>query len=140
MSKYTTPLWSACLCARTVQYYTASLHLSHALFLMNQLLNHPLFSIEFYKRNLFSYHVHITWNGLLHDKRLSPTTNIVKHRVKINLFIQLIYNYKLWSLLSTTTTTTVLWSLYTTTSVSRQPQLRSGGFCWSNALLPACPC
>jgi len=39
------------------------------------------------------------------------------------------------------TTTAVLWSLYRTACVSWQaPELRTGGFCWSKILLPACPC
>jgi len=36
--------------------------------------------------------------------------------------------------------TTVLWPLYRTTCVSRHPQLRTGGFCWSRVLLPTRPC
>jgi len=30
--------------------------------------------------------------------------------------------------------------VYTSTCVSQHPQLRTGGFCWSKVLLPACPC
>jgi len=36
----------------------------------------------------------------------------------------------------TTTTTAVLRPLYRTTCISRHPQLRTGGFCWSKVLLP----
>ena len=39
-----------------------------------------------------------------------------------------------------TTTITILWALYRTTSVSRHPQLATGGFRCSKVLLPACPC
>jgi len=38
------------------------------------------------------------------------------------------------------TTITVLWPLHRTTSISRNPQWRTGGFCWSKVLLLACPC
>jgi len=41
---------------------------------------------------------------------------------------------------TTEPTTIVLWPLYRSTSVSRHLQLRTGGFCWSKVLLPACPC
>ena len=36
--------------------------------------------------------------------------------------------------------TTVLRPLYRTTCIGRHRQLRTGGFCWSKVLLPACPC
>ena len=42
--------------------------------------------------------------------------------------------------LTSTTTTTILRPLYRTTYISRHPQLRTGGFCWSKVLLPTCPC
>jgi len=47
-----------------------------------------------------------------------------------------------WLIYNTTTTTTatILQPLYRTTCVSRHPQLRTGGFCWSKALLLASPC
>jgi len=32
------------------------------------------------------------------------------------------------------------WPLYRTTCISRHSQLRTGGFCWSKVLLPACRC
>jgi len=35
--------------------------------------------------------------------------------------------------------TTILWQSWRTTCVSRQPQLRTGGFCWSKVVLPVCP-
>jgi len=38
------------------------------------------------------------------------------------------------------TTGTILQLLYRTTCVSRHPYLRTGGFCWSTVLLPACSC
>jgi len=38
------------------------------------------------------------------------------------------------------TRTTSLWPLYTLTCISQHLQLRTGGFCWSKVLLPACPC
>ena len=37
-------------------------------------------------------------------------------------------------------TTTITWQLYRSACVSRQLQLRTGGFCWCKVLLPACPC
>ena len=39
-----------------------------------------------------------------------------------------------------TTTTTVLQVLYRSTCISWHFQLRTGGFCWCEVLLPACPC
>jgi len=36
--------------------------------------------------------------------------------------------------------TTILWLLYRTTCVSLQLQLRTGRFCWSKVLVPACSC
>ena len=36
--------------------------------------------------------------------------------------------------------TAILWPLYRITCVSQHLQLRTGEFCWSKALLPACPC
>jgi len=41
---------------------------------------------------------------------------------------------------ATTTTTTILQPLYRKTCINRHLQLRTGGFCWSKVLLPACPC
>jgi len=38
------------------------------------------------------------------------------------------------------TTTTILHTLYRTTCISQHLQLRTGGFCWSKVLLPACHC
>jgi len=34
----------------------------------------------------------------------------------------------------------ILWPLYRKTCVSRHPQLRTGGFCWSKVLLTICSC
>ena len=39
-----------------------------------------------------------------------------------------------------TTMTTILWPLHRTICVSRHPQLRSRGFCWSKVLLRTCCC
>ena len=39
-----------------------------------------------------------------------------------------------------TTTTIVLWPLYTSTCISWHFQLRTGGFCQCKVLLPTCPC
>ena len=36
--------------------------------------------------------------------------------------------------------TTVIWPLYRTTCIGWHPELRTGGFCCSKVLLPACPC
>ena len=53
--------------------------------------------------------------------------------------------YRVWEAFTFTFTTillstaTILRQLYRTTCVSRHPQSRTGGFCWSKVLLPACP-
>ena len=41
---------------------------------------------------------------------------------------------------TTASATTVSLPLYRSTCVSRHLQLRTGGFCWCNILLPTCPC
>jgi len=46
----------------------------------------------------------------------------------------------MWYVTTTTTTTTILWPLYRSTCISQHLQLRTGGFCWCNVLLLACPC
>ena len=42
--------------------------------------------------------------------------------------------------LSASTTTAILWPLFRSVCVSRHPQWRTRGFCWSCVLLPTCHC
>jgi len=45
-----------------------------------------------------------------------------------------------WSRKKGCKTVVMWWRLYKTTCIMRHPHLITGGFCWSNVLLTACPC